>query len=183
MGPGPPPGAPLANYLVPLAVVFVVIILRNSRARALKIERLWVAPAIYLAMLVAALYAEPPPVTPLSIGILVASFLIGAAIGWQRGRFVQVHIHPETGELSSRASPIGLIFIFGILAVRILGRNFLATHAGELHLPVIAVTDGFFVLAVAMLSVQRLEVWMRASKMLAEAKSGGYPPPPSSLVS
>jgi len=38
-------------------------------------------------------------------------------------------------------------------------------------------------LAVAMLSVQRLEVWMRASKMLAEAKSGGYPPPPSSLVS
>jgi hypothetical protein len=182
MGPGPP-GAPLTSYLVPLGIVFLVVILRNSRARSLKIERLWVLPAIYMAMLVSALYAEPPPVTPLSLGILALSFLIGAAIGWQRGRFTQVHIHPETGELSSRASPIGLIFIFAILAVRIVGRSFLATHASGLHLPVLAITDGFFVLAVAMLSVQRLEVWMRASKMLAQAKSGGYPPPPSSLVS
>jgi hypothetical protein len=183
MGPSLPPGSSLANYLVPLGIVFLVVILRNSRARSLKIERLWVLPAIYMAMLVSALYAEPPPATPLSIAILVLSFLIGAGIGWQRGRFTQVHIHPETGDLSSRASPIGLIFIFAILAVRIVGRNFLAAHASGLHLPILAVTDGFFVLAVAMLSVQRLEVWMRASKMLAEAKSGGYPPPPSSLVS
>jgi hypothetical protein len=183
MGLSPPPGTSLANYLIPLGVVFLVVILRNSRARSLKIERLWVLPAIYLAMLASSLYAEPPPVTPLSIGILVASFLVGAAIGWQRGRFTQVHIHPETGDLSSRASPIGLIFIFAILAVRIVGRNFLATHANTLHLPIFAVTDGFFVLAVAMLSVQRLEVWMRASKMLAEAKAAGHPPPPSSLVS
>jgi len=183
MGPSPPPGSSLTHYLVPLGIVLLVVLVRNSRARSLKIDRLWVLPAIYMAMLVSALYAEPPPVTPLSIGILVLSFLVGAGIGWQRGRFTQVHIHPETGELSSRASPIGLIFIFAILAVRIVGRDFLATHANTLHLPVLAITDGFFVLAVAMLSVQRLEVWMRASKMLAEAKAGGYPPPPSTLVS
>jgi hypothetical protein len=183
MGLTPPPGSSLTSYLIPLGVVLLVVLLRNSRARALKIERLWVMPAIYMVMLVSALYAYPPPVTVLSIGILVLSFLIGAGIGWQRGRFTQVHIHPETGDLSSRASPIGLIFIFAILAVRVVGRGFLATHAGDLHLPILAVTDGFFVLAVSMLSVQRLEVWMRASKMLAEAKAAGHPPPPSSLVS
>jgi hypothetical protein len=49
--------------------------------------------------------------------------------------------------------------------------------------PIAAVTDAFIVLAVAMLSTQRLEVWLRASKMLAEAKAAGHPPPPSSLVS
>jgi Protein of unknown function (DUF1453) len=183
MGLNPPPGASLTSYLVPLGVILLVVLLRNSRARSLKIERLWVLPAIYMAMLVSALYAEPPPVTVLSIAILVLSFLIGAGIGWQRGRFTQVHIHPETGELSSRASPIGLIFIFAILAVRIVGRNFLTTQASGLHLPILAVTDGFFVLAVSMLSVQRLEVWMRASRMLAEARAAGHPPPPSSLVS
>jgi len=181
MGSGPPPGTPLANYLVPLGVVLLVV--RNSRARRLKIERLWVLPAIYMAMLASALYAEPPPITPLSIAILALSFAAGAAIGWQRGRFTQVHIHPQTGDLTSRASPIGLIFIFAILAVRIVGRNFLAAHASDLHLPILAVTDGFFVLAIAMLSVQRLEVWMRASKMLAEARAAGPTPPPSSLVS
>jgi hypothetical protein len=183
MDPSLPPGTSLPNYLIPLGLVFLVVILRNGRARSLKIERLWVLPAIYLAMLVASLYAEPPPVTVLSLGILALAFLVGAAIGWQRGRFTQVHIHPETGELSSRASPIGLIFIFAILAARVVARDFFATHANTLHLPILAVTDGFFVLAVAMISVQRLEVWMRASKMLAEAKSGAYPPPPSTLVS
>jgi uncharacterized membrane protein len=183
MGPGPPPGAPLASYLVPLGVVALVVILRNSRPRRLKIDRLWLWPVIYLVMMVFALYAAPPPITVVSIAILVVAALVGAAIGWQRARFIQVHIHPETQDITSRASPIGIIFIFAILLVRYAGRDFLASNAASLHLPVIAITDGFLVLAVAMLSVQRLELWMRASRMLAQAKASIGPPPPSSLVS
>jgi hypothetical protein len=163
--------------------VALVIILRNSRPRRLKIDRLWVLPAIYLVMLASALYAAPPPVTLVSIAILVVAALVGAAIGWQRARFIQVHIHPETQDITSRASPIGIIFIFAILLVRYAGRGFLAANAGSLHLPVVAITDGFLVLAIAMLSVQRLEVWMRASRMLAEAKAASGPPPPTSIVS
>jgi hypothetical protein len=177
------PGSSLTSYIVPLGVVLLVILLRNSRARSLKIERLWVLPAIYMVLLVSTLYGAPPPVTPFSIGLLVLAFLLGAAIGWQRGRFTQVHIHPQTGELSSRASPIGLIFIFAILVVRLAGRDFLASNAALVNVPIAAVTDAFIVLAVAMLSTQRLEVWLRASKMLAEAKAAGHPPPPPTLVS
>ena len=70
---GPPPGASLASYLVPLAVVALVIVLRNSRPRRLKIERLWTLPAIYVVLAIAALYEAPPPVTPVSIAILVVA--------------------------------------------------------------------------------------------------------------
>ena len=180
----PPPDGSLATYLVPLGIAAVVLVLRNSRPRRLRIERLWVTPVIYVLLIARALDAAPPPVTPLSSAILAAAFVLGAAIGWQRGRFTQIHIHPETHDLTSRASPIGLIFIFAILVVRYAARDLLAGNAALLHLPIVAITDGFLVLAIAMLTAGRLEVWQRASRMLADAKGAGPgPPPPQSIVS
>ena len=177
MGPHIPSGAPLATYIVPIGVAVLVLILRNSRPRALKIERLWLLPVIYLFLLASTLAAAPPPVTAVSIGLLVLAFVVGAAIGWQRGRLMQIHIHPETHELSSRASPIGLAFIFAILVLRYAASAYLADNAAVVGLPIMTVGDAFIVLAVAMLSTQRLEVWQRASRMLAEAKAGSEPPP------
>ncbi len=177
-------GASLASYLVPLGVVAVIIVLRNSRPRKLKIERLWVTPAIYLILMASALAEAPPPLTPISIAILVGAFAIGAAIGWQRARFTQIHIHPETHDLTSRSSPIGILFIFAILLVRYAARDLLAGNAKLLHLPIVAITDGFLLLAIGMLTTQRLEVWQRASRMLADAKAAAPgPPPPQSIVS
>jgi len=177
-------GASLASYFAPLGVVAVIIVLRNSRPRKLKIERLWVTPAIYLILMAAALAGAPPPLTPVSIAILVGAFAIGAAVGWQRARFTQIHIHPETHDLTSRSSPIGILFIFAILVVRYAARDLLAGNAKLLHVPIVAITDGFLLLAIGMLTTQRLEVWQRASRMLAEARGAAPgPPPPQSIVS
>ena len=177
-------GASLASYLVPLGIAAVIIVVRNSRPRLLKIERLWLTPAIYLVLMALALAEAPPPLTPLSIAILVGAFAIGAAIGWQRARFIEIHIHPQTHELTSRASPIGILFIFAILLVRYGARDLLAGNAALLHLPIVAITDGFLLLAIGMLTTQRLEVWQRAARMLAEAKAAAPgPAPPQSIVS
>jgi hypothetical protein len=172
----------ITRYLVPIGIALVVIVARNSRPRRLRIERLWILPAIYLIGIVAALVAAPPPVTPVCIGLLVLGLLIGAGLGWQRARFMQIHIHPETHDLSSRASPIGIIFIFAVLLLRFGAGSFLRAHPEVLDVPVIAIGDALAVLAVSMLAVQRLEVWRRASQMLAEARGGIGAPPPSSLV-
>ena len=113
----------ITRYLLPLGIAVVIMIARNTRPRRLQIERLWVLPAIYMVMMVSALVAAPPPVTPVSIGLLVLGFLIGAGLGWQRARFTEIHIHPETHDLTSRSSPIGIIFIFAILVLRYGGRR------------------------------------------------------------
>jgi len=176
-------GGSFTQYLLPIGIALVVIVARNSRPRRLRIERLWLLPAIYMAGLVSALVAAPPPVTPVSIGLLVLGFLIGAGLGWQRARFMEIHIHPETHDLTSRASPIGIIFIFAILLLRYGAGGFLRTHPDVLDVPVIAVSEALVVMVVATLAVQRLEVWRRASRMLAEARGAIGPPPPSSLVS
>jgi hypothetical protein len=172
----------ITNYLLPIGIAAVVIVIRNSRPRRLQIERLWILPAIYLLLMVTSLAAAPPPVTFVSIGLLVLGFLIGAGLGWQRTRLMQIHIHPETHDMTSRASPIGILFIFAILLLRFGARGFLSTHPNLLNVPVIALGDALLVMAVTMLGVQRLAIWQRASQMLAEARAGIGPPPPSSLV-
>src|SRR5579871_1876122 len=179
MGPAPPGALPL-NYLIPIAVAVGIIILRNSRARRLRIETLWVLPVVYVLLLATSLGAAPPPLTPVGVGLLVLGAAVGAALGWQRGRFTEIRIHPETHDLSSRQSAIGIVFILAIFGVRYFARGLLASNAGTLHLSVAAVLDALFVLAIAMLSVQRLELWLRASRMLAGARtakeSGAQPP-------
>lgn len=173
-------GSSPLSYLAPIGLAALVIILRNRRPRRLRIETLWVLPAIYLALLASSLAAAPPPVTPVGVGLLLLGFLIGAALGWQRGRLTKIDIHPETHDLASRQSAIGLVFIFAILAIRYGARDLLAQNAGALHIPVAAALDAFFALAIAMLSVQRLELWLRATKMLAEARAAKPSPEPPS---
>ncbi|HUZ13594.1 MAG TPA: hypothetical protein VMU93_12165 [Caulobacteraceae bacterium] len=172
---GSHPGASPLSYLVPLAAVLLIVVLRNSRPRKLRIERLWLYPAIYLVLMAGALAAAPPPLTPINLGALVLGFAIGAGLGWQRGRLTHIHIHPETHDLTSRASPIGLFFIFAIVALRYALRGVLTQPIAGV--PVIAATDALLVMAVAMLSTQRLELWLRARKLLAEAQSGAQAPP------
>jgi hypothetical protein len=173
----------ITRYLLPLGIAVVIIIARNSRPRRLQIERLWVLPAIYMVMMVSALVAAPPPVTPVSIGLLVLGFLIGAGLGWQRARFTEIRIHPETHDLTSRSSPIGIIFIFAILVLRYGAAGYLRAHPQTLGIPVVAIGEALLVMVVATLSAQRVEIWRRASLMLAEARGAIGPPPPSSLVS
>jgi hypothetical protein len=180
---GPPPGASWASYLIPLAIVAVVVILRNSRSQRLRIETLWLLPVVYAVLLGASLYAAPPPITQASIALLAAGLVVGAVVGWQRGRLMEIHIHPETHDMTSRASPIGIVLILGVMVLRYAARDLLSGGAGSLGVPVIAIGDAFIVLAIGMLSAQRVEVWRRASQMLAEARASSGPPPPPSIVS
>src|ERR1700677_1466763 len=131
-------GSP-TSILVTLAVIVVVVILRNSRPRKLKIDRLWVWPVIYLILMASALSAPEtrPEITPASVAVLIAAFAIGAAIGWQRARFIEIHNHPETQDLSSRASPIGLIFIFAMLALRYAASIYLKANAAFVGVSVV----------------------------------------------
>jgi hypothetical protein len=178
-----PQNGSLTSVLAPLVIIAVVLVLRNARPRRLRVETLWVLPLIYLLGMAGALAAAPPPLTPLSIGILAVAAAIGAVIGWQRARFMRLDLDPQTHQLTSRASPLGVVFILAIFALRYGGRSLLAGEASSLHLPIVAITYAFLVLAVVMIATQRIEIWRRATQMLAEARGERPPaPPPDSIV-
>lgn len=164
-----PNGAETWSLLIPLVVVALVI-LRNARARKLKVERLWITPLIVMLMTIAAFAANPPP-GPLGVALDVAAVGLGALLGWWRGRASRFTVDPETHVVTSRVSPVGMLLILGIFGLRYLMRMVLGDSASALHLTAAELTDSFLLLAVGVVSAQRLEWWIRARRMIAEAKA------------
>ena len=165
---GPQPGG-IWTAVVPLLFI-VMTLLRGSRARNLKIEQLWIMPVVILALIGLALSQQGVP-SAVGIVVDVVALALGAALGWWRGRFTNITIAPETHALTSKASPVGLILIAGVFAIRYFVRGYATAHAGELHASVAEITDAFLVLAVGLVCAQRLEIWLRASRMLTEARA------------
>ena len=168
------------GLLLPIVIGAGVIILRNSRARRLRIEAMWVMPVIIVAVIGFALYAESLQgglaLTPVGVALDVAALAIGALLGWWRARFTNITIDPATHELTSRASPIGMVVILGILVLRTGIRTYTAENAGALGQWGPPVADALLVMSVGLVCAQRLEIFTRASRLLAEHRTSSSGP-------
>ena len=140
-----------------------------GRARPLRLGTLWIVPAIYLALALF-LFAEMPPH---GLGWLWAALALaaGSAIGWYRGRSMQIHVDPETQRLNQVASPIALLFIVALIALRMAIRAGTAYEAGLGQVDVPLITDCLVAMALGLLSMTRLEMFLRGSRLLAEART------------
>jgi hypothetical protein len=163
--------AQIYSTILVVAIMTVILWRRNSRPRRLRIERLWIRPLIFALVVGATLIATPFPWDPLSLAVFALALVAGAGVGWQRGRFMRIDVHPETHDVTSRASPAGMIFIVAVLALRLLLRNAALESRSALGLPTAAITDGLIFLLGAMVVAQSLEMWLRASRLLEEARA------------
>jgi hypothetical protein len=162
-------GVQSSGIIIGVIVALGVILLRNSRPRRLRIERLWIRPALFIALLGATIAAGRPPLTAVNIAILAAALVLGCALGWQRGRFMRIELDPATHELTSRASPIGVVFILALLVGRLGLRGLLSRSGPVAGVSALVVADALIFLAVGIMVTQGVEMWLRARRLLAEA--------------
>jgi len=100
------------HYLVPGATIVVVVALRlrrMSQVRPLKLEQLWIFPAIYGAACCYLFYEFPP--TLAGSGYCALASAVGALLGWQRGKTMRIMVDPVTRQLNQKASLAGLAFL------------------------------------------------------------------------
>ena len=161
--------AGVLTYLIPL-LVMAMVILRNARARTLRVERLWISPLIVMLATVLAFSQNPPP-GPIGLALDLGAVALGGLLGWWRGRASRFTVDPETRVVTSKVSPAGMLLLLGIFAVRYLLRSLLGGESSALHLTAAEATDSFLLLAVGVVSAQRLEWWIRARRMIAEARA------------
>ena len=113
-----------------MAVVFVVIMslrMRGmSKMRPLKLGSLWIVPVMYLVV-TAWMSCCCPPVGWVAIAS-VAGLLIGAAVGWQRGKMMHIHVDPDTHALNQKASPAAMFFLIALIIVRKGGQVLVGTR-------------------------------------------------------
>lgn len=153
-----------------VAAAFMIIrFLRVNKTRRLRLERLWMTPAILMLAAAALLWQLPPK------GVewlwLALAFAFGGVIGWQRGRLMSITIDPDTHELNQKASMVALLVLFGLIAVRYLIKAGLEAEADLLNLSATFITDVFVVFAVGIVAITRLEMFIRARRMLVEARA------------
>jgi hypothetical protein len=158
--------------LVTALVVVVVLALRMrrmGRARPLKLELLWVTPAILIAMGVLVVFAQPPQgIAALYVAIALA---VGGAFGWWRGKLMHISVDPESHALSVRTSAAGMVFLVALIAVRFGLRGAAVSEASALHLSIVLISEVFMAFAVGLMVVQRVEMYLRASRLFNAARA------------
>jgi hypothetical protein len=151
--------------LLPLVLVGLMMALRFRRmggTRRLRLEHLWIVPAILGAFTVFLFIRQPP----VGLGWAWTALAVagGAGVGWWRGKLMRISVDPATQTLNQSASPAAIVFLIGLFAVRIATRSYMmdsGTHGIAL------VTDLLMAFVLATLTAQRLEMYLRARRLLA----------------
>jgi membrane protein CcdC involved in cytochrome C biogenesis len=159
------------SYAITIGIIVIVMALRLRRAgqmRPLKLGGLWVVPALYLAV-AAIMFAQLPPKGWVAIAS-VAGLAIGAAVGWQRGKMMHIHVDPETHALNQKASPAAMFFLLALIVVRMGARGILGEQGG---VSPAMLTDPLIAFALGMFTLQRVEMYLRAKRLLEEARGRG----------
>ena len=159
--------------LIGITIAVVVILLRNRRPRTLRPQWMWVMPLLVVVAIGFGLWgmsqAPGAPHSPFGIGawlILLVGLGLGGVAGWWRGKTVTIEKESD-GTLKAQASPLGLILVVLLLVSRTALRPWLETHAAGWHLNALAIQDAFMLFAVGLVVVQRLEMFLRARRVLA----------------
>ena len=156
------------SYAIPVTILVIVMALRFRRmgkVRPLKLGSLWIVPAIY-AVVAAAMFVQLPPTYPVALASIVG-LLIGAAFGWQRGKMMHIHVDQETQSLNQKASPAAMFVLLGLIIVRTGARAILG-QTGSVSPAML--TDPLVTFALGMLTLTRLEMYIRAKRLLGEAR-------------
>ena len=157
-----------ASYAVTIGIIIVMMALRLRKAgrmRPLKLGSLWIVPVLYLAV-AAMMFVQLPPTGWVAIASSIG-LLIGAAVGWQRGKMMHIHVDPETHALNQKASPAAMLFLVVLIVVRMLARGVIGAEGG---LGPAMLTDPLIAFALGMFTLQRVEMYLRARRLLEEAR-------------
>jgi hypothetical protein len=159
------------SYAITIAIIVIVLALRMRRMgkmRPLKLGSLWIVPAMYLVV-AALMFVQLPPTGWVAIASAVG-LAIGAAVGWQRGKMMHIHVDPETHALNQKASPAAMFFLIALIVIRAGARSVLGQTGG---VSPAMLTDPLIAFALGMFTLTRVEMYLRAKRLLEEARGRG----------
>lgn len=157
------------SYAITFGIIVIVMALRFRRMakmRSLNLGTLWIVPALYF-IIAALMFAQLPPTGAVAIAS-TAGLLIGAGVGWARGKMMQIHVDPETHALNQKASPAAMFVLIALVAVRAGARGILGQ---ESSVSPAMLTDPLIAFALGMFTLTRLEMYLRAKRLLEEARA------------
>jgi hypothetical protein len=158
-----------AQLIASLIAIVLVIALMAFRMRKmmrqvpLKLNRLWIGPVILVALAGLTLAQLPPQ--PKDWIWLALALTVGAGLGWQRARLMNVSIDPADKSLKTQASPMAIYFLIGLVLLRTSLRAGLKFEGG---IDPLLVNDSFIMFGAGLFIAQNIELSLRARRLLAK---------------
>lgn len=165
---------PTSTLLIYL-VVFALVALRVSRmsgVRPMRLNALWIRPAIYVVLAGMLVYTAPPQGLVQYL-IVVAMLGIGAVLGWHQGKLMAISVDTATGTLQVKASMWAILFIFAVILVRVGLRTWLLGTDSPLHAYLGVATDALLLLIVGFYGARAAEMFIRGRALLTDHGQSG----------
>lgn len=160
------------SYAVTAAVILIVMALRFrqvGKVRRLRLETLWIIPALYAGVAAYIFWTLPPHgVTWLWCALALVA---GGALGWKRGGLMAISVDPQTHSLNQKTSLASMIFIIVLVVVRTASRELAMEMGLTAHGGIALLTDILVACALGLLTLQRIEMFLRARRLLAAARA------------
>jgi len=144
-----------------------------TRAQPLKLNRLWIRPALFLAAAVLVLLAPPPAqgqvpaLAPLDWAWLGLAAALGAVAGWYWGRTMTIDVHPENGTLMVKGGQAAIMVVAVLILFRLGLRTGLTAEAKAGQLSMFLVSDLSIVFTALLFSLRSVEMYLRAKQVMA----------------
>jgi hypothetical protein len=164
------------QFFLPILIILPVFYFRMrkmARAQPLKLERMWIRPAIFLAITVLVLLAPPPASHPERVLValdwawLGLAGVLGAVAGWQWGRTMAIDVHPEDGTLMVRGGQAAIMVLVVLILFRLGLRAGLSVEAKAWHLNMLLVSDASIVFSALLFTLRSVEMYLRARRVMA----------------
>jgi hypothetical protein len=173
----------LTPYIVTALVLVLVArrLIRNP-PRKVKVNRMFVMPAIAALATISTLAVTKAPPLFWIAGYLVAVAL-GAGVGFLTAHHQEFSLDTDTGEITSKATPIGTILIGVLFALRF-GLKLLFPQMGgggygapQAHpsADVLAWTNAGLIFSTAMLSARVATTWLRTRPLILAHRAAKPP--------
>jgi hypothetical protein len=130
------------QILLPVVVAIAIIALRAPRMmrpRRFRPAALWIGPALTLVGAGMLMSVRPMPSVG-HIAALALALLIGCGLGLTRAKLVRIAFDAETGTITQRGTPFGILLLVGLLIARS-GLRLVAVDHPELGIDLNNATD------------------------------------------
>ena len=109
----------IGSYGLPLLVVGLIV-RRGIKAkpRKVRMRSMWILP-IVIAIATWSTLADAPPSGILNSVLFSVALAAGLALGWLRARHLAFFVDPQTGRVTSKATPIGTILVAALISLRV----------------------------------------------------------------
>jgi hypothetical protein len=171
----------LVGYL-PLVIFAAIMFWRlrtMDKARPLRPRTFWIPPVLVVVLILSVM--AKMPAAPWGVAAFIGGLVIGSAAGWQRARWMRLHVEGEGAgaRVMVRQSPAAVLFIMAIAGVRAVFRaasgsaqSAGAASFGHMSSSALLLTDSLLGFALGMIVTHRVEIWRKAKALMAIERTG-----------